>query len=130
MKKTPRQYAIALYEAAKDAEGKELEEIILNFVKILHRENKLSWKDKIIAALKKYALQQEGIEEFEISSARHLSASLLNKIKKLLKTDKKIILKENLNPALLGGLLIKSESEIWDFSLKKQLQLLKNKLIT
>lgn len=130
MKKTPRQFAIALYEAAEEAGDKKLEEIILNFAKILQKENKLNWKNKIIAALEKYAREQEGIEEFETMSARPLSASLLREIKKCLGDGKKIVLKKKQTPSILGGIIIKSEDKIWDLSLKKQLQLLKNKLIS
>lgn len=130
MKKTSRQYAIALYEAVQEAKDKKLEEIILNFVKILRRENKLKWQKKIVSALEKYAREEECVKELEIVSTRKLPRSLLSDIQKKLSTAPKIVLKEILNPSLLGGLIIKSEDKIWDLSLKKQLQLLKTKLIS
>lgn len=137
MKKTPKQFAIALYEAAAGKKGKVLEGVIFNFVKILQKENKLKWQDKIIAALEKHARQEQGIEEIEIQSARPLSQTFIAEIKENmkelnpeLKKTKRILINEKQMPELLGGLTIKSGDQIWDFSFKKQLKSLKNKLIS
>lgn len=135
MKRTPKQFALALYEAAKSKKGKELEETIFNFVKILLKENKLKWQDKIIAILEKHARQEQGIEEIEIQSARPLAPTFIKEIQKYLieaepklKRAEKIIIAEKIDSNLLGGLILKFEDQIWDMSLKKQLQLLKKSL--
>ena len=48
MKKTPKQFAIALFEATVGKNKTEVSRAVLNFVKLLERENKIGWHKKII----------------------------------------------------------------------------------
>lgn len=130
MKKTPKQFAVALYRAAQGKKAGELDRVILNFVKILQRENKLGWKEKILDELARHARWEEGIKELEITSARELSGALIGKIKKKFGEEKKVLTKKKVSPEILGGIILKLDDKLWNFSLKKQLQNLKKQLKT
>lgn len=137
MKKTPKQYAVAFYQAAQGKKAGELDRVVLGFVKILQRDNKLGWKEKILAELTKYSRLKEGIKELEITSARALSKTQIRDIKKKFTRlperqgeEKQVLTKEKINPEILGGLVLKLDDKLWNFSLKKQLQNLKNQLKT
>jgi F0F1-type ATP synthase delta subunit len=130
MKKTPKQYAVAFYQAAQGKKAKELDRVVLGFVKILQRDNKLGWKEKILAELTKYSQLKEGIKELEITSARELSGTSVKEIKKKFGEEKKVLTKEKVSPEILGGIILKLDDKLWNFSLKKQLQTLKNQLKT
>ncbi len=144
MKKTPKQYAVAFYQAAQGKKAKELDRVVLGFVKILQRDNKLSWKEKILAELTLHSNKKEGIKELEITSARELSKTQLSDLKKKFARlpclpdrqaerqgeEKQILAKEKVSPEILGGLILKLDDKLWNFSLKNQLNTLKNQLKT
>lgn len=45
------------------------------------------------------------------------------------KTGQKILLKEEIDPSILGGLLLKLEGRLWDASVKGQLQKIKEQML-
>ncbi len=117
------QYAIALYQVAKDLSGKDLESVLSRFVQLLADNHKLKSADKIIYEFINYAKKQERIMDIEITSARVLSKEIIEKIKKVFGDQTES--KERINKNLLGGLMIKTDEIIFDGSLKTQLNRLK-----
>ena len=117
------QYAIALYQVAKDLSGKDLESVLSRFVQLLADNHKLKSADKIIYEFINYAKKQERIMDIEITSARVLSKEIIEKIKKVFGDQTES--KERINKNLLGGLMIKTDEIIFDVSLKTQLNRLK-----
>ena len=81
----------------------------------------------IIAEFEKYAKKKSGIIELEITSARKLSDTTLNHIKKIFGEQVESI--EKIDGEILGGVKIKMEDKILDASLKTQLLNLKQNLI-
>lgn len=130
MKKTPKQFAIALFEATVGKTKTEVGQAVLNFVKLLERENKIGWSKKIIVEFEKYAHKKEGIEDLEIVSASILSPAVKKQIIKKFGDEEKVIATNLVDPAILGGVILKFKDKVWDLSLKKQLQNLKNEIIS
>ena len=122
-KNTTKDYATALYDATYGLKGKDLREVIYNFVKLLAREQKLKQAERIIAEFAAYAKKQEGIQDIAIASARELDGRMINEIKKTFgdKVEAAHTVEEN----LLGGFVVKTADKIFDASLKMQLQRLK-----
>ncbi len=128
MKKiTNKQFAQALYEAAKDLKGAQLKEAVKQFVLLLVRQHKFRQAGRIIAEFEKYAKKQAGIAEIKISSAKKLNKAILSGIKKIF--GKKTEAEEIIEPSLIGGIMIRTEDKILDGSLKTQLTKLKQSLI-
>ncbi|MEK7624828.1 MAG: ATP synthase F1 subunit delta [Patescibacteria group bacterium] len=125
-KDSPRDYAVALYESTKDAKGSELKTILKQFTELIFKAGQVRQIEKIIAEYFKYSKLQEGITDIEITSARPLTAKLVNEIKKAF--GNKVEATEGIDADLIGGVKIKTENKILDASLRHQLQLLKQTL--
>ncbi len=133
MKIKPKQYAIALYEAVKDAPKEKVKGVLDNFVKILVKNNVLRFAPQIVDYFRKYANQMEGIADFTLTSAEPIKGELLEKIEKVApkllgKKVKKINITEKINPELLGGFVLEAEDTVFDGSLKNKFRILKNHL--
>lgn len=124
---TPKNYAIALFEATKDSGSAELREILKQFTALLFKAGQIKQIEKIISEFIKYSKQQAGVIDIEITSARPLTIKLVNEIKKTFGVKVEAV--EKIDPALIGGVKIKTENKIFDASLQKQLKLLKQSLI-
>ena len=105
-----KHYAQALYEVTKDLSGKELEKAVLEFVKLLVKDNKLRSADKILNEFVKYSKKKSGIRDIQITSARKLDSKVVDEIKNIFGKETEYV--ENLDPTLIGGIKIKTEIEI------------------
>ena len=123
MKFTLRQYADALSEATKDADELKLKSVIGNFVRLLARKGVLSKSPQIIEAYKKHRNEQEGIQEVAVTTARTCEG--LEKY-----FERKTRVKQTIDPSLIGGAKIRIDDDVWDGSIRKRLQLLKEQLST
>ncbi len=122
---TPRQYAVSLYESLKDEKNaEEVGRKILNFAKLLRKNNDLRQKNKIIAEFKKYWNKERGIVGVAVKSARPLTEKEKEGIKKKF-ASKEVELKEKIDKSLIGGMVLKIGDTIIDGSVKGLLQNLK-----
>jgi F-type H+-transporting ATPase subunit delta len=133
MKIKPKQYAIALYEAVKDAPKEKVREILENFIKMLVKNNALRFAPQIIDYFIKYANQTLEIGNLKIKSAEPFKDEIVKKLEKaapaiLRKQFKKINVTEEIDPSLIGGFVLESEDIVFDNSLKNKFKILKNYL--
>ena len=125
-KRTNRQYAQILWDSTLDAKGKDLEEILKNFVLLLVKEQKFKQTDKIIVEFEKYAKKQSGIVEIEVTTASEIGNKTLSEIKKVF--GDKVEAENKIDKSILGGVIVKTEDKILDGSLRTQLKNLKTQL--
>ena len=135
MKLKPKQYAISLYEAVAGAPSDKVGPILANFVKILVKNNALKMAPQIVEYFKNYANRAEGIAEIKIKTAETIKDELTEKIKKIVpeifgQSFKKISVKKEVDPSLLGGFVLETEDKIFDASVKNKLKLLKKSIIS
>lgn len=127
MKKTPSQFAEALYLATRDLKEAPAKEAITRFVALLSKERKLRWAEKIIQHLQKIERRESGVREIKIWSARPLAKTVSEEIKKQF-GGKQTISTEHIDETLLGGVMIREEDKIWNLTLRQQLTTLKKQL--
>ena len=125
-KSSNKELATALYESTKDLKGEKLAKTVEAFAGILFRNGAVKQIDSIISEFIKYSKKQEGIVDIEITSAHPLTGKGLEEIKKHF--GNKVEATEKIDKELLGGIKIKTENMIFDGSLRKQLQLLKQNI--
>ncbi len=141
MKKiTPKNYALALYEVLEAKESKERrQEIMDNFLKLVWKNKDWRQLNKILTSFTKVISQKTNSLEAEVVSVRELTKISVQELKDWLISQtgpasrlggRKVVLKERLEPDLLGGLIIKYEDRLLDLSLKTQLQDLYKHLTT
>ena len=85
---------------------------------------------EIIATFQQVIRQREGIAEAEISSAVELSAAQKTEFAKTLArlTGKKVETRYSLEPALLGGAVVRIGDTIYDGSLRSRLNEMRTRL--
>lgn len=130
MKISAKRYAKALYGATRDVSAKERDVIIKRFVMLLSKRNALSSAESIIAEYKTYAANVEGRAHVVVTVARKLSGAaekiLTTNLEKRLKQD--VTLETHLDPAIIGGAVIRFGDTVIDGSVKRALADLKQSL--
>jgi len=103
-----------------------------NFIAVLIDHRRIAMLDDIAKQFETELDAQLGFAEAEISSARPLSAeektALESQIARL--TGKKVRARYVSNPELLGGVMVRVGSTIYDGSVRGQLEKMKQELIT
>ena len=105
--------------AARIGAGK----IIRNFLFVIADHQRTHILPEIVASFEEVIRQRQGIAEAEISSAIELSAAQKKRFAETLErlTGKKIEAKYSLDPALLGGAVVRVGDTIYDGSVRSSL---------
>lgn len=130
MKFTPAHYANALYEALEDAQAKDHDKILDNFVKTLVEQNDLRMFDQIEEEFDRLEKAKQGVRIADVASAKPLSKqsekAIIDKLNKIAKSD--VVIRKKIDESLIGGVVIKMDDTLIDASLKRSLEELKNNL--
>ena len=112
--------------AARIGAGK----IIRNFLFVIADHQRTPILPEIIASFQDVIRQRQGIAEAEISSASELSAAQKKRFAQTLErlTGKKIEAKYSLDPALLGGAVVRVGDTIYDGSVRSSLNEMRARL--
>lgn len=112
--------------AARIGAGK----IIRNFLFLIADHHRTHILPEIVAAFQDVIRQREGVAEAEISSAVELSGAQKKKFAQTLErlTGKKIEAKYSLDPALLGGAVVRVGDTIYDGSVRSSLNEMRARL--
>jgi F-type H+-transporting ATPase subunit delta len=104
--------------------------ILRNFLFIIADRQRMHMLPEIIAAFQEVVRKRQGIAEAEISSAVELKAAQKTEFKETLErlTGKRVEPKYSLEPALLGGAVVRIGDTIYDGSLRNRLNGLRARL--
>jgi F-type H+-transporting ATPase subunit delta len=104
--------------------------LIGNFLRLLARNRRLFALPGAIRAFSEMAAQHRGEVTAEVTSAHALSAEHVSELKRALKEKlgKDVALHARVNPAILGGLIVKVGSRMIDTSLRTRLMTVKTRL--
>lgn len=127
-KNTIQEYAQALWEVTAGQPAAAIPGITREFVQFLARSRALLKHEQIISAFLKLAKKQLGIVEISITSARALDKKTITAIERVFGSA--VESTQELDPAILGGVVVRTADKIFDASFKTQLRQLKNYLVT
>lgn len=104
--------------------------ILRNFLFVIVDHRRTAILPEIIAAFQEVVRQRQGIAEAEISSAVELSAAQKTEFASRLArlTGKRVEVKYSLEPALLGGAVVRIGDTIYNGSLRNRLNELRTRL--
>lgn len=104
--------------------------IICNFLFVIADRHRTQLLPEIIASFQQVLRQRQGVAEAEISSAVELSAAQKAEFARTLArlTGKKIETKYSLDPALIGGAVVRIGDTIYDGSLRNRLNEMRARL--
>jgi F-type H+-transporting ATPase subunit delta len=104
--------------------------LTLNFLNMLIRRDRLNLLDQIIISAEQQFLDRQGIVVVEVTTATRLSADqerqLAAKLEKF--TGKKVQVENRVDPSLIGGVVTRIGTTLYDGSVEAQLQQLKARI--
>lgn len=109
----------------------ELDELIINFLKLLIDKNRFNVFGEIIEAYNKALDNINNISRIKVTSAVEMSKELQQKLKSKLenKLNKNVVLDLEINANIIAGLVIKIGDNIIDMSLKHKLEDLSKSIV-
>ena len=104
--------------------------IIRNFLFVVADHGRTTILPEILASFQDVVRQRQGIAEAEVISVMELNQAQKNQLLQTLqqKTGKKIQARYSLDPALLGGALVRVGDTVYDGSVRTQLQHMRERL--
>ena len=121
-----RQYAKILYHITKDLKAKDMDAAVLEFFKLLKRNQMLKKIDVIVEDFLSYTKSQEGIDKITITSAHKLPKEITQELAK--KFSKHFEVDAAIDEELIGGVKVKKGNVIYDASVRANLDSLKESL--
>ncbi len=96
----------------------------LNFLRLLVDKGRMDVLPQIIAELRRLVEQMEGIERVEIVVPMALSETQREAVRAALakRTGKRIEIEEKVDPGVLGGMVVKVGSTVYDGSIRTQIE--------
>jgi F-type H+-transporting ATPase subunit delta len=93
------------------------------FLQLVFEKKRMPFIGQIIDGLKALIEKHEGIERVEVTVPKSLGDDQREEIVKTLseRIGKKIVLEEKVEPSIIGGLIIKAGSTVYDGSVKNQI---------
>jgi len=109
----------------------DYEEVTKRFLRLIGARRRLPYFGEIWEAFEREVNILEGVVVAEVASPLPLSAGQTKKIARQVSKflAKKVEIKSSVDPSLIGGIVIKIGDTVYDGSLKKQLQLLKESIV-
>jgi F-type H+-transporting ATPase subunit delta len=129
---TPKTAALALYEATKGKQGKDLESVLANGVIFLKEKQLLSKAPEILKYLQELIDKDNGIIRAHVESGHELTKKMTDEIESELKkryNAKEVELESKVDEKHLGGLKIEIGNEIIDLTLRHKIDQLQNYLM-
>lgn len=124
-----KKWALTLLGEAANKSPSQLDKLLDKFFNILKKENKIYLAGSIIKRVAKLEEEKRRRENLRLESAHDLTQMAIAKIAKIFKIAPEKIT-ARIEPELLGGLVVEHQDTIYDFSIKKQIELLKTSLIS
>ncbi len=115
----------------KIAQRLGLSALVTNFMRLLADKHRLIALDTIIDLFEEEADNSEGIWRAEAYAPVKLSGIQLSRLRAALEsmTGQKIVVKDYVDESLIGGLLIKVNGQVYDNTIKTQLDALRQQVL-
>ncbi len=123
----PLQYAKILYELTFDLAEEKISPAIDAFILLLKKNQSINKLPYIIKEFEIYAQKKQGVQKAVVTSAVDLSQKTIEEIKKSLDLKGEVIV--NIDKKIIGGVTVRVGDNIFDASLKTQINKLKQQLI-
>jgi F-type H+-transporting ATPase subunit delta len=113
------------------AKAMDLTPPVTKLVVLLAQDRKLTYLPDLAAAFRERLLAHQNVVRAEVTSAAPLSAEKTRALEESLSqvTGKKVELSVSVDPELLGGVVAKIGSTVYDGSVKTQLQRMRQELV-
>ncbi|MGH7929162.1 MAG: ATP synthase F1 subunit delta [Candidatus Binatia bacterium] len=112
------------------ANAQELATLTTHFLSLLLERDRLSHLPGIVSSYQRLLNEAKGRVEGKVTSASPLDAADLQRLLGTLRgiSGKEVVLHEETDPALIGGLLVELEGKIYDGTVRTQLEKMKQRV--
>jgi F-type H+-transporting ATPase subunit delta len=109
-----------------------LDEYVQNFIRLLLKKGRLEIFNIVCEKYEEAAFQTLNRQKLKVVSAVELSDEHYQTLEKHFaqKTGKEIVVQKNINTDVLGGVSVHIGNEVYDYTLKKQLEVLEHKMLS
>ncbi|HLD21789.1 MAG TPA: F0F1 ATP synthase subunit delta [Patescibacteria group bacterium] len=128
MRITPKHYAIAWYEALKEAEEPARSKISKQFLELIYRSGKLRLLPEIVRLMKKHTYAISGLTPVKVTVAQTLEhEEIMTHLTKVLPNEK-LAVSVTVDANTIGGMVVETENRRWNISLENELEQLAHSL--
>jgi F-type H+-transporting ATPase subunit delta len=112
------------------AKAVQLSALSVDFLSLLLERDRLAYLQSIVAYYRRLLNQTRGRVEGKVVAASALDAAALERLRETLRgiSGKEVLLHEETNSELIGGLLVELEGKIYDGSVRTQLENMKERI--
>ena len=120
-------------EMLERAVGDRISANTLNLLKVMGRRGRLSLFEDLLVWFDEMADRAQGVRRYTVTSATPLTEAQRRRLRTELavgsgSSDDQIMLTEQVDPSLIGGLILRHEDMIRDYSIKTRLESLRERL--
>ena len=108
----------------------QLSSVTEHFLSLLLDRDRLPFIPSIIASYRNLLNQARGRVEAKVTATEPLGSTVIERVRDSLRrlSGKHVILQEEANPELLGGLVVEFQGKIYDGSVRTQLEKMKQRI--
>jgi F-type H+-transporting ATPase subunit delta len=108
----------------------QLSPVSMHFLALLLERDRLAYLPSIVATYRQMVNQSRGRIEAKVVASRSLDATLLERLSAALQriSGKEILLRQEADPTVIGGLLLELEGTIYDGTVRSQLAKMKQRI--
>jgi len=112
------------------AQALELSQLVVHFLSLLLERDRLSMLPSIVSRYRRLLDEVKGRVEAGVVCAAPLERVMLEKVRAALKgiSGKEVVLREETDPGLIGGVVVQLEGRIYDGSVRAQLEMMKRRI--
>ncbi|HYY25664.1 MAG TPA: ATP synthase F1 subunit delta [Candidatus Udaeobacter sp.] len=114
----------------KVAETQRLSPLTIHFLSLLLERDRLAYLPGIVSSYRRMLNEAKGRVEAKVVGASPLEPAMLDRLSQMLRgiSGKEVVLEQETDPALIGGVLIELEGKIYDGSVRTQLEKMKQRI--
>lgn len=128
MKFTARHYARFLHTLLEKAGEKNKDAAINAFLKLLEKHKQTRLLERIVREYERFLLQNDALPMLSVKTKEALSDDIKESIRAKFNLPSNTLVEESIDEAIIGGLVIKYNNMLFDFSLQNRLTKLKQQL--
>ena len=112
------------------AESQRFSPLTIHFLSLLLERDRLAYLPGIVSSYRRMLNEAKGRVEGKVIGARPLEPAMLDRLGQMLGgiSGKEVVLEQETDPALIGGVLIELEGTIYDGSVRTQLEKMKQRI--
>jgi F-type H+-transporting ATPase subunit delta len=112
------------------ANGLELSVLSIHFLSLLLERDRLAHLPGVVNCYRRLLNEAKGRVEAKVVSAAGLEPAMVERLREQLRgiSGKEVVLQQETDPSLLGGLLVDMEGKVYDGSVRTQLEKMKQRI--